>query len=133
MNGTPELAIARDALCFIISLAHEFDVKDAVSDPDSGSNPTDDDMRDVLEDHPDDPVEAELASFIDELDEDEQIDLVALVWLGRGDGDLSEWADLRSEAARAHNDRTAAYLLGIPLLADHLEEAMSAFALTCEE
>lgn len=59
--------------------------------------------------------------------EDEQIDLVALAWLGRGDGALDDWADLRAEAARAHNNRTAAYLLGMPLLGDYLEEGLSQF------
>ena len=48
---------------------------------------------------------------------DEQIDLVALTWLGRGDGGVEDWSELRAEAARAHNRHTAGYLLGIPLLA----------------
>jgi hypothetical protein len=48
--------------------------------------------------------------------------LVALTWLGRGDGELSDWNDLRNEAARLHNNRTAAYLLGNPMLGDHLEQ-----------
>jgi hypothetical protein len=90
-------------------------------------------MRSVLEDHRNDPVLQELTTYIDDLSEDEQIDLVTLVWLGRGDGDLSDWQDLRSEAARAHNNRTATYLLGMPLLSNHLEDAMSAFGRSCEE
>jgi hypothetical protein len=40
---------------------------------------------------------------------------------------------LRAEAARAHNKRTAAYLLGIPLLSDYLEEALSLFDLSCDD
>ena len=48
-------------------------------------------MVTVLEDHPDDPVVAELAGFINALTDDEQIDLVTLAWLGRGDGTLAEW------------------------------------------
>jgi len=67
------------------------------------------------------------------LNEDEQIDLVALAWLGRGDGDLDDWQDLRAEAARAHNKRTAEYLLGMPLLGDYLEEALSQFGHSTEE
>lgn len=125
-------AVAVDKLCFIIALAHGFDVKDAVTEEDTGSNPTDDGQRAVLEDHEDDPVEEELRVFIDELDEDEQIDLVALVWLGRGDGEISDWDSLRSDAADAHNDRTSDYLMGIPLLADYLEVGMNAFGLFCE-
>jgi len=40
---------------------------------------------------------------------------------------------LRAEALRAHNRRTAAYLLGIPLLADYLDEAISLFGISCED
>src|SRR5450756_291516 len=54
---------------------------------------------------------SELSGFIRGLNLDEQIDLVALMWLGRGDGDLDNWRDLRSEAERAHNNRTASYLI----------------------
>ncbi|MGA2128915.1 MAG: DUF3775 domain-containing protein [Xanthobacteraceae bacterium] len=127
-----DLQIAIEKVCFIIDKAHEFDVKEAVADPDSGSNPSDDGMVSVLEDHGDDPVAFELTSFINGLDEDEQIDLVTLVWLGRGDDTLDDWDELRGEAARQHNSRTAAYLLGIPLLPDFLEEGLAKFDLTCE-
>jgi hypothetical protein len=88
-------------------------------------------MISILEDHRDDPVADEIRGSIRALNEDEQIDLVALTWLGRGDGTIDDWDDLRAEAARAHNKRTAAYLLGIPLLADYLEEALSQFDLSC--
>ena len=40
---------------------------------------------------------------------------------------------LRAEADRAHNRRTPAYLLGIPLLSDYLEEALSLFGCSCED
>jgi hypothetical protein len=46
------------------------------------------------EDHKDDPVLAELNGFIGALTEDEQIDLVALTWLGRGDGTIEDWQAL---------------------------------------
>jgi hypothetical protein len=67
------------------------------------------------------------------MSEDEQVDLVTMAWLGRGDGTLDDWDDLRGEAARVHNNRTASYLLGIPLLPDYLEEALAAFGRSCEE
>src|SRR6267154_678029 len=54
------------------------------------------------------------------MSEDEQVDLVTLTWLGRGDGTLADWDELRAEAARVHNKRTASYLLGEPLLPDYL-------------
>lgn len=133
MVQIPELSLSPDKAFAILTKARRFDVKDAVSEPDPGSNASDDMMLSVLEDHADDPVRSELVAMIRALNEDEQIDLVALAWLGRGDGDLSDWDDLRSEATRAHNRRTAEYLLGMPILADYLEEALSQFGHTAEE
>jgi hypothetical protein len=133
MPEMSDLSISPEQVCFIMAMARQFDAKDVVTEPNPDSNATDDGMRAVLEDHADDPVRAELVSFIDDLNEDEQIDLVALTWLGRGDGDIGGWDDLRSEAARARNDRTAAYLLGTPLLADYLAEALSQFGESCED
>jgi Protein of unknown function (DUF3775) len=132
-DDLPELSISAEKLCFIIAKAREFDVKDVVTDPDDASNPTDDANLAVLEDHKDDPVVQELTAVISAMSVDEQVDLVTLTWLGRGDGNIEDWADLRGEAARAHNRRTAAYLLGIPLLADYLDEAISQFGISCEE
>jgi hypothetical protein len=129
----PSLSISPEKVCYIIVKAREFDVQDVETDPDSGSNATDDSMLSVLESHGDDPTYQELVAFIDGLTEDEQIDLVALTWLGRGDGVLEDWPDLRGEAQRSHNQRTAAYLLTKPMLSDHLEEGLSAFGCSCEE
>jgi hypothetical protein len=128
----PTLTIPPEKVCFFIVKAREFDVKDVVTDPDPGSNPADDAMVAVLEDHRDDPTLEELRSFINGLTEDEQIDLVALTWLGRGDGGIDEWNELRAEAARLHNRRTAAYLLAKPMLADHLAEGLAQFGISCD-
>lgn len=127
------LSISSEKVCFIIFKAREFDVKDAVSEPEPGSNPSDDKDMAVLEDHKDDPVLEELTSLIDSLSEDEQIDLVALAWLGRGDYEASDWLEVRGEAAYAHNQATANYLLGMPLLGDYLEGGLSMLGYSCEE
>jgi hypothetical protein len=127
-----ELQISPEKVCFIVIKAREFDVKDAVTEPDPGSNPSDDQMAAVLEDHADDPVVEELSSFIGTMSEDEQIDLVAMAWLGRGDYTADDWPSVREEAARAHNQRTAAYLLGMPMLGDFLEEGLSLLGYSCE-
>src|SRR3972149_2010525 len=86
VNTQPSLSISPEKVCYVVIKAREYDVKDVVTDPDSGSNPSDDSMLSVLEDHHDDPVAAEMRAFIDALTQDEQIDLVALVWLGGGGG-----------------------------------------------
>lgn len=104
-KNPPSLSIATEKICFIVVKAREFDVKDVETDPNDASNATDDSMISVLEDHRDDPVAKEIRGFIAAMNEDEQIDLVALTWLGRGDGTIEDWDELRVEAARAHNKR----------------------------
>jgi Protein of unknown function (DUF3775) len=44
-----------------------------------------------------------------------------------------DWATVRAGAARAHNNRTASYLLGTPLLGDFLEEGLSMLGYSCAE
>ena len=100
-NPQPPLSISPEQVCFVIVKAREFDVKDPSSEPDPGSNPSDDKEMAVLEEHGDDPVVEELTSFINALSVDEQIDLVALAWLGRdGSTDIGDWPETRREAAR---------------------------------
>lgn len=125
--------INTDKVCYIVARARMFDVKAEVSDPDSGSNPTDEEMRDVLEDFADDPTRQELVAYIRALDEEEQINLVALAWVGRGTYDATEWDDALETARGEHNSRTAEYLLGLPLLGDYLEEGLNAFGESCTD
>src|ERR1700710_2803819 len=108
----PELAISVEKVGFLIEKTREFDVKEGASDPDSGSNGADDNMIDVLEDNGDDPVVQEITGFINAMSEDEQTDLVALMRLGRGDGSIEEWDDLRREAAGGHNRHPGPLLFG---------------------
>lgn len=119
------LMINPEKVRYIITEARMFDAKEEVSDPDSGSNATDDMMADVLEDLPDDATSQELAEYIRSLDEDEQVDLVALAWLGRGTYGVDEWEDAVAEARRAHNARTVEYLFSLPMLGDYLEEGLA--------
>lgn len=129
----PLLALSPEAACFMIIKLREFGAKDAVTEPDPGSNPSDDKGVAVLEDHADDPVVQELRSCIADLSEDAQIDLVALAWLGRGDYVADDWPSVREEARYAYNRRAADYLLGTPLVADFLEEGLSLLGHSCED
>jgi hypothetical protein len=133
-SNNVDLAISPEKVCFIIMKAREYDAKEEVIEPDPGSNPSDDKDIEILEDYGDDPVVEELTSFIDEsLSEDEQIDLVAMAWLGRDDYTAADWPSVRQEAADAHNERTAEYLLGMPNLGDLLEEGLSMLGFSCED
>ena len=127
------LTISPEKVFFVIVKAREFDAKDPVTDPNDGSNPTDDGEAAVLEDHRDDPTVQEIISFINAMSVDEQVDLVTLAWLGRDDYTAADWASVREEAAAAHNKRTASYLLGMPQLGYFLEEGLSLLGYSIEE
>ena len=120
-----DLTLNRDKAFFILLKARQFDEKSELSDPDSGSNPSDDLAVDVLEDSPDDPAFEELAGAIDGLNDDEQLDLIALNWIGRGDFTLDQWDEAREAARDITRERAPRYLTQIPLLSDHLEEGLS--------
>jgi hypothetical protein len=83
----------------------------------------------LVEEEAEDPTESELRELIDELNVDETTELVAIVWIGRGDYEPAEWGDALRDAssrAEAQRSRVANYLLGMPLLADHLEAGLDA-------
>ena len=128
----PELNISTDKVCFIILKAREFDVKVEPSESDPGSNPTDDDGREVLEDRDEDPTLAELRSAIDDLNDDEVVDLIALAWVGRGDFGREGWLEAKALARERHKRHSADYLVGMPALGDYLEEGFETIGHSCE-
>lgn len=129
----PNLSISSEKVCFLIVKAREFDVQDVDTELEEGSNPTDDGQIDVLEESGDNPVAQELRTFIAEMGEEEKADLIGLLRLGRGDGEMEEWQAMRDEGYREHHGRIAAYLMGEPLLGDYLEEGLSQFGISCAE
>ena len=120
-----------DKVCFVIVKAREFDVQVEGQETDD-SNASDDNFAGVFASGKDDSVRKELKGFIDAMDEDEQCELVALCWLGRGDFSTEEWDDAVAEARSRREGSTADYLIGIPLVSDDLEEGLSKFDLSCE-
>jgi len=131
-NGSSdELTISPEKAFFIIVKAREFDEQVAQSDPDSGSNPTDDREVDVLEEDADNPVVQELRAAFAGLNVDEQLDLLALTWLGRGD--FASFADARKEAESLDDVHAARYLIGTPQFGDYLEEGLSQLGISLED
>ena len=128
-----------DTVRMVIAKARVFDADMANGDEDgdlAATAPhTSDEMieDDEVEETPEgDPLFDELRDIINDLNEDEQVELVALTWLGRGSYTVDEWDQAMEEAGRAHNERTAQYLLGMPLLADYLAEGLAAFGESVE-
>ena len=68
-----------------------------------------------------------LKSTIEDLEPDQQMMLVALMWLGRGDFALAEWDEAMNHAENSWNDHTADYLIGTALLGDYLADGLGHF------
>lgn len=128
-----ELDIDPGTVCFLIAKARAFDVKVAPSERDDVSQPGEDDMHDVLVDYGDDPVAQEIRQVIEDLNEEQQAELVAMTWVGRGDFDRSEWDAATEAANERHTGPSSAYLLGMPLFGDLLEEGFTALGHRCED
>lgn len=126
-----ELNISTEKVCYIIIKAREFDAKVEPSEPDPGSNPVDDRDSEILEDYAGDPTLTELRTAIDELNDDEIVDLIALVWVGRGDFGREGWEEARSLARERHRRHSADYLTGMPEFGDFLEEGLAALGHSC--
>ena len=124
------LDISPTKVGFVILKARELGAKVGAWDESATS---DHDADSILEDFKDDSTLAELKEFIRDLNVDEQLSLVALTWIGRGSFGPDELEDALETARGQRNNRTAEYLLGIPLLSDYLEDALDKLGYSVEE
>jgi hypothetical protein len=90
-----------------------------------GSDAADDREVGILEDTPDNPTRAELLSAIEDLNDDEITEVLALVWVGRGDYGAREWRTALAAAREARDGRAAQYLLETPNFGDLLEQGLA--------
>lgn len=127
---TQQLALPVDTLAFIIEKAREFDVQVEVDDPNPGSNPSDDRQLEVLESYGDNPAELELAQALTDLNNDQLAELLALLWVGRGDFSRDSWPEALRAARAARNERIVRYFLGTPMLGDLIEEGLAELGLS---
>ncbi len=127
------LEIAPEKVAHVIVKAREYDAKVGAWDDTAEAGDAEEDPESILEDFADDPTRAELAGFIDALNVDEQVHLVALTWVGRGTFEADE-LDEAVETARSEKVvSTARYLMGLPLLADYLEEGLEKLGISVED
>lgn len=131
------LEINPEIICQIIVRAREFQAQEGVVIPEtSGSYATTNDedwAMQTLATHADDATYHEMRTAINSLEPDQQVSLVALMWLGRGDFTAEEWQDAITEAQDQWTNRTAEYLIATPLVADYLEEGLSQLGYSCTE
>jgi len=129
-----ELSIGPDTVRLFIEKAKAVSaaVNDDYTDGSEHEVELDGDSRDnhhhdgLAEEKADNLTEEELRELIDDLNVDEAAELIALMWIGRGDYDAAEWAEAVNEARQRDLRRTSKYLLGMPLLGDWLEEGLEA-------
>jgi len=129
----PELTLSPDIAFAIVQKARQFDVKLDPVDQGSSSNPSDDASVDVLEFSADDDTLRELHTAIHDLDADQLRDLIALIWLGRGDFTLDEWDEARIAAGDVDRRRAPRYVSGIPLVSTYLEDGLACFNLSDDD
>lgn len=130
--------IAVETVCYVINRAREVMADFDPIDDEPGHHAGDDLIRDDLPED-DDAVTVdnaeyeELKEYIDGLNDDEQAELVALAWVGRGTYTAEDWDEAVEVAHEEHPKRVARYLLSQPLLADELEEGLNELGFSCED
>lgn len=80
-----------------------------------------------------DRAEGEFRAFVERLSEDEQAELVALMWVGRGSFEVEDLGEAVAVALREATTPTADYLIGTPHLSDHLEAGLEAIDVSAME
>ncbi|NEV60973.1 DUF3775 domain-containing protein [Thiorhodococcus minor] len=127
------LHIQSDTLCYIIGKAREFQAKEEVVLPDTPASPSEDWALQVLADHSEDYSVRETTRAIGEMSERQRAELVALMWVGRGDYSIDEWETAVDDAIGDYSLNAAGYLLAHPMVADDLEEGLIAHGYSCQD
>ena len=118
MDTVNTLNLNKDYLARLIVKVQGLQAQSAEVDVASGSNPADEDMRSALEAAPDDLTRREIIAEIAGLNDRQQAELVALMWIGREDAEPEEWEETIELARSLKDQPTPQYLLRHPLVAD---------------
>jgi light-regulated signal transduction histidine kinase (bacteriophytochrome) len=78
-------------------------------------------------------AEGEFRGFVDRLSEDEQAELVAIMWIGRESFFAEDLAEAINTARTEATTPCADYLIGTPHLSDHLENGLEALGISAAD
>ena len=78
-------------------------------------------------------AEGELRGLIDQMSEDEQVELVAIMWIGRESFEVEELAEAIETARREATTPCSDYLIGTPHMSDHLENGLDSLGISAVE
>jgi hypothetical protein len=130
------LNVSGETVCRLVELAQAFQARDTVVMPEDAGNPIDDPAGAETLTEPtageEDSSVAEFRTVIEDLEPDQQTEVVALMWLGRGDFQEDEWEEAVSMARDEWTPETADFLLGHPLLSEYLVEGLAVFGVQCD-
>src|SRR4029078_12918942 len=103
------LDIAPEKVAHVIIKAREYDVKVGAWDDSREGGDAEEDPITILEDYANDPTRAELLGFIERMNYDEQANLVALMWVGRGTHEKEEFEEAVETARAERINATSTY------------------------
>ena len=124
--------IRHETLCSLIAMAREFQAKEQVCIPQDGDSSSEDWALQMLADHGNDYNVSEFRSIVRDLSERQRAELVALMWLGRGDYSAEEWETAVDDAVGDYSIRAADYLLAHPMVSDYFEEGLITLEMSCD-
>lgn len=120
------LEINVDTISNIIKKAREIDIGDEVFNKDN-MYVSDESSQLMLAEYQDNLDYLELKNLINDLEPDQQLDVIALMYIGRGDFDKSEWESALKQASTIPQHKRADYLISKAMLADYLNEGLAIF------
>lgn len=126
------LDVNPDTVCRLVELARIFHAQEEVVIPAEPDGAEEDYPAQILASHSGDTTLEEFRSIIADLEPDQRQQVVALLWLGRGDFSIDEWPEALEAASENWTGTTADYLIGHPLLPDYLSDALDQHGYNCE-
>ncbi|WP_404385717.1 DUF3775 domain-containing protein [Caenispirillum salinarum] len=121
-SESPELVTPLATYAFLIARARHLDAAEQSIEADMELGPLETPREAVVER---DATRDELREALDDLTDDQKAEVLAVVWLGRGDYDPSTWDDALADAASGRTRRAAAYLMETPGLGDLMAEGLA--------
>lgn len=134
MSEAIRFSINPDIVCDLITRAKEFQAKEAPnSDEEIPNSEYEYDWSTILEDRDDDMTYIEVEKTIEDLEPDQKVDLLALMYIGRGDFESTDWSGAHKEAKNNIRPHLAKYLLAHPQIASFLEKGLEILGYSCNE
>ena len=132
-----ELRISGEKVCAFIEAAREVAGKVPSTAGDRTTTGDDSELETIVDGPGQDIYEGDdrrrqMVEFVAGLNVEEQTDLLALIWLGRGDYDITEWDDALEEAEARIAARDPDYMIGDAALPQYLGDGLEAFGRLCD-